>query len=168
MENESHRHASILPRHMPMGAPLRTALVGARHCGADQKGVAQMRIEHNTRRRIPWLAILITIGWLLLAAGWWHTMTSFTPRMRQVSIDLADMNEQMDEIMDDLQEIKSDLNWDGQVDQLDLDLLFNYILRRPGEYPADRLDLNGDGRINSIDLHVLYQRVTELEALHEN
>jgi hypothetical protein len=103
MENESHRHASILPRHMPMGAPLRTALVGARHRVADQKGVAQMRIEHNTRRRIPWLAILIAIGWLLLAAGWWHTMTSFTPRMRQVSIDLADMREQMDEMSAELE-----------------------------------------------------------------
>ena len=128
-----------------------------------------MNIENNKRLDVWSRKAIIVIVALMLAFlvfGMIQTWVSFKPRADSISSELADMNEQLDEMMDDLQEIKSDLNWDGQVDQLDLDLLLDYILRRPGEYPTDRMDQNGDGRINSFDLHLLYQVVKE--AQHEN
>jgi predicted PurR-regulated permease PerM len=123
------------------------------------------RLDNLSRKAIIVIAALLFV---FLTFGIVHTMVSFVPRANKISVELQDMQEQMDEILSDINEIKADLNWDGQVDQLDLDLLFDYILRRPGNYPTERMDLNGDGRIDSSDLHSLYQIVKELEAQHDD
>ena len=123
-----------------------------------------MRVENVRRHRIPWLAVLITLLWVLIFAGILHTAASFKPRYEQVMETYMDMQDRLDQMESELDVVKADLNCDGLVDQGDLDLLFNYILRRPGEYPTERMDFTGDGRINSSDLNALYEIV---EALHD-
>jgi len=54
-----------------------------------------MRIETYKRRRVPWLAILIILGWLIVFAGIIHTATSFTPRYEAVMSDLDDMQDKI-------------------------------------------------------------------------
>ena len=66
------------------------------------------RIENYRRRRTPWLAVLIVIGWLLLAAAVWHTTAHFAPTMRQIEMDLTDMQERMDAMMDELEAMRGD------------------------------------------------------------
>jgi hypothetical protein len=66
------------------------------------------RIENYRRRRTPWLAVLIVIGWLLLAAGIWHTAAHFAPAMRQIEMDLTDMQERMDAMLDELEAMRGD------------------------------------------------------------
>ena len=88
----------------------------------------------------------------------------FKPRYEQVMETYMDMQDRLDQMESELDVVKADLNCDGLWIQGDLDLLFNYILRRPGEYPTERMDFTGDGRINSSDLNALYEIV---EALHD-
>ena len=65
------------------------------------------RIENHTpRRRVPWLALLIAIGWLLLIAGWCHTVTCFTPRATQISLDLADMQDRIDAMLEEVEAMR--------------------------------------------------------------
>ena len=66
------------------------------------------RIENYRRRRTPWLAVLIVIGWLLLAAAVWHTATHFAPAMRQIELDLTDMQERLDAIGAELEAMHND------------------------------------------------------------
>ena len=63
-------------------------------------------IENNTRRRIPWLAILIIICWLFLAAGLIHTRYSFTVRMNAVQADMDRMDQQADAILAELEAMR--------------------------------------------------------------
>ena len=64
------------------------------------------RIENNTRRSIPWLAILIIICWLFLAAGLIHTRLSFTVRMNAVQADMERLNEQADDMLAELEAMR--------------------------------------------------------------
>lgn len=66
------------------------------------------RIENYTRRRIPWLPLLIAIGWLLLAAGIWHTTARFSPRMRQIELDMADMQDRLDAMLTEVEAMRDD------------------------------------------------------------
>jgi hypothetical protein len=66
-----------------------------------------MNIEHNTPRpRVPWMAILILLGWLIVIAGIIHTATSFTPRYEAVMADLADMQDKLDAMGAELEGMK--------------------------------------------------------------
>ena len=62
-----------------------------------------MNADRLTRRA---LTVLIIIGWLLLFGAVVHTTASFAPRMRQIEMDLTDMDEQLDAMWDGLQEVR--------------------------------------------------------------
>ena len=62
-----------------------------------------MNADRLTRRA---LTVLIIIGWLLLFCAVIHTTASFAPRARQIEMDLADMDEQLDAMWDGLQEVQ--------------------------------------------------------------
>ena len=50
-----------------------------------------------------------------------------------------------------------DINDDGVVNDLDLDLLFKYLTDWNVEVEESTLDVNGDGKVNNKDLTRLYQ-----------
>ena len=50
-----------------------------------------------------------------------------------------------------------DINDDGAVNDLDLDLLFKYLTDWNVEVEESTLDVNGDGKVNNKDLTRLYQ-----------
>jgi len=58
-----------------------------------------MRIENYRRHRVPWLAVLIVLLWVLVGAlimG--ATLVSFVPRCREFDRQMESMQEQMDSI----------------------------------------------------------------------
>lgn len=66
------------------------------------------RIENYKARRVPWITILIAICWLLLAAGIWHTAAHFAPQMRQIELDMADMQDRLDAMLTEVEAMRDD------------------------------------------------------------
>jgi len=65
-----------------------------------------MRIENYRRHRIPWLAVLITLLWVLVFAGILHTAASFKPRYEQVMATYMDMQDRLDAMSAELEAMK--------------------------------------------------------------
>ena len=65
-----------------------------------------MRIENYRRHRIPWLAVLITLLWVLVFAGVLHTAASFKPRYEQVMATYMDMQDRLEQMADELEAMK--------------------------------------------------------------
>lgn len=66
------------------------------------------RIENYRPRRRNLLPLLLVIGWLLLFAAVWHTAAHFAPTMRQIEMDMTDMQERMDAMLDELEAMQDD------------------------------------------------------------
>ena len=65
-----------------------------------------MRIESYRRHRIPWLAVLITLLWVLIFAGILHMAASFKPRHEQVMETYMDMQDRLDAMSAELETMK--------------------------------------------------------------
>ena len=65
-----------------------------------------MKIEQYNRPRIPWMAILILLGWLIVFAGILHTAYSFQPKYEQVMRDFEDMQDKLDRMTAELEAMK--------------------------------------------------------------
>ena len=63
------------------------------------------RIEEY-RRTINWLAWLVSIMLILLIAGTIYTFTSFDKRAEQVRSDYRDMQERLDDMIEEVKEMK--------------------------------------------------------------
>lgn len=65
-----------------------------------------MRIENVRRHRIPWLAMLILLLWVLVFAGILHTAASFKPRYEQVMATYMDMHDRLEQMESELEAMK--------------------------------------------------------------
>ena len=65
-----------------------------------------MRIESYRRHRIPWLAVLIVLLWVLIFAGILHTAASFKPRYERVMATYMDMQDRLDAMAGELEAMK--------------------------------------------------------------
>ncbi len=67
-----------------------------------------MKIENYHRRRPNYTLIVHIAFWLLLAFAILHTATHFVPKMKQIELELTDMQDRMDVIMTDLEMMHND------------------------------------------------------------
>lgn len=57
--------------------------------------------------------------------------------------------------------VKGDINTDGEIDRVDVELLMNWLLAAPKTTlkDAEAADMNGDGKLNAVDLTMLKRQV---------
>ena len=58
---------------------------------------------------------------------------------------------------------KGDVNGDGEVDEADLELVVNYILKPFEDFNKDAADMNGDGKVNAADVVLIINAMTNPE-----